>query len=147
PVTWIDTDGNDTWFGTFSGAWGLDWVHGRWLSTPWKTGISYGVDSAQGDLWIAAFGGGVARMNETTGVGVFYNKTTQPTFPDDYTTDVRLTPNEAWVGAASGVLRLNRVTGGVVNTYTAADGLPGDSFVYRVLPDGASVYVGMRSGG
>ncbi|MEA3201007.1 MAG: hypothetical protein QOE90_2435 [Thermoplasmata archaeon] len=147
PVTWIQTDGNDTWFSTFSGTWGLDWVHGKWLSTPWKNGISYGVDSSQGDVWIAAFGGGIARMNQTTGVGVFYNKTTSPTFPDDFTTDVRLTPNEAWVGAASGVIRLNRVTGGVVNTYTYADGLPGDGFVYRVLPDGASVYVGLRTGG
>lgn len=147
PVTWLDTEGNTTWFATFSGAYGLNWVTGKWIQTPWTQGISYAVDASQGDVWIAAFGDGVYRMNESTQVTVRWNKTTAPTFPDFFTTDVRVAGNDVWVGGGSGVTRMNRATGVVVHHYAPADGLPGDGFVYRVLPDGGNVYVGMRKGG
>lgn len=146
-VSFIDTEGNTTWFATSDGAFGYNQAENRWVQTPVHAGLTYGLDADRGDLYVATFGAGLYMLNTTTGRVRGWNDTVKGEIPDVYLTDVRATANDVWLGSSTGVIRMNRVAGTVLKTFGKADGLPGDGNVYRVLPDGPYVYAGMRKGG
>src|SRR5581483_10676680 len=81
PVTWLSTDGTITWFATMNGAYGYDQTRNAWIGTPWTTGISYGVDAQGGELWIAAFGDGVYKVNKTPHAFIAWNLTSAQAYP------------------------------------------------------------------
>lgn len=66
-VFYVKTDGDRTWFGTEDGL--ALYEDGEWTNwhmedgLPWKVISGIDVDRKTGDVWLALFGGGVARMS------------------------------------------------------------------------------------
>lgn len=149
-VNWIDTEGNVTWVGSNSGAYGFEHDTGRWLS---KTVVNsrnlvYGLDADGSELWIALFGDGLVMEDFRTGVirSWSHGSAVNP-LPDQYVTDVRADGSTVWVGSSSGLIRMDRATGAIRATYGKADGMPGNGVIFRLQPDGANVWVGTQDGG
>ncbi|MFA5860821.1 MAG: hypothetical protein WDA16_03910 [Candidatus Thermoplasmatota archaeon] len=148
-VNSIKRYGNMTWFATSTEAVGYNTDDHTWSERKVTSSrnIVYGLDAAQGELWIGLFGDGVIMQNLTTGTSQFWNSKSTPTpIPDSYITDVHIDGNTVWLGASVGVIRMDRISGAFI-TYTTADGIPGGGVVFRALPDGSVVYVGTKDGG
>lgn len=149
-VNWIDTDGNRTWFATNQGAYGFAHDSGRWIS---KVAVNsrnlvYGLEADRDELWVALFGDGLIMTNLTTGITRAWDYTTAGNpIPDQFLTDVRAEGDTMWLGASVGVIRMDRLTGTFRGTYTKADGIPGDGVVFRLVPEGPTVWVGTKTGG
>lgn len=149
-VNWIDTDGNITWFGTNSGAYGFEHETGFWLPrlSSGSRNLVYGLEADRGELWVALFGDGLLMENLTTGVTRYWStETSASPLPDQYLTDVRADGDTIWLGASLGIIKMDRRTGLVSATYSTSEGMPGTGVVFRTLPDGPNVWVGTSTGG
>lgn len=149
-VNHIDVENGTTWIASNLGAYGFDQATGRWISkiSGNSRNLVYGLEADRGELWVALFGDGLVMENLTTGQQRFWkfeNSTNR--IPDNRVTDVRAEGNTIWLGATVGVIRMDRVSGSVVGTYTTADGIPGDGVVFRTIPEGPLVWVGTKNGG
>lgn len=149
-VNAIDVEGNTTWLATSAGIRSYNVETNQWSEHP-VTGsrnLAYGLDAAEGELWVPLFGDGLLMRNLTTGIQRSWTTTSLPEpLPTQALTDLRVQGRDVWVGTDVGVLRMDRVSGTLVGTYTVADGLPGYGAVFRLLPDGNVVWVGMKDGG
>lgn len=149
-VNSIDVSGNTTWIATDTGVVGYDVDANAWrdMRVSGSRNFVYGIDAEQGELWVGLFGEGVIMRNLTTGVERSWTIATLPqAIPDPYVTDVRVGGDDVWVGSSIGVTRINRFAGTVTATYTKGDGLPDDGIVFRVVPDGNFVWLGLKTGG
>lgn len=149
-VNAIKRYGNTTWFATSTEAVGYNTQNDTWQErkVTGSRNVVYGLDAAQGELWIGLFGDGLIMQNLTTGLTRFWNSQSTPTpLPDPYITDVHIDGNTVWLGAKDGVIQMDRISGAFKGTYTTADGIPGSGIVFRALPDGPVVYVGTKDGG
>lgn len=149
-VNAIDVEGNTTWLATSAGVVAYDKDQNLWSEYPvsGSRNLAYGIDVAQGELWVPLFNDGIVMRNLTTGLqrSWTYQSLPEP-IPSQVVTDLRVQGDEVWVGSDVGVLRMNRIAGTFLATYTTAEGLPSYGAVFRVLPDGNVVWVGMKDGG
>lgn len=147
-VNFVDTDGNTTWLATNNGTFGYDREQNRWLGrvVEGTRNLVYGIEADRGKLWIAFFGEGLLMQDLQTGTTRTWNYDTPVSIPDINLLDVRVQGDDVWIGCARGLMRLDRLTGAVTGFWTLRDGIPGGT-VYRVLPDGDSVWLGTKSEG
>lgn len=149
-VNHIDTLGNMTWIATNKGTYGFNVETGEWtpkLARSPSRNLVYGLDADDNELWIALFGEGLLMQNLKTGTTRSWDALSVTPLPDLALTDVRVQGKDVWIGASIGLIRMDRVAGTITATYGSGDGLPGNGIVFRTLPDGANVWVGMQDGG
>lgn len=149
PVNWIDTDGDITWVGSNTGAYGFRHSTQEWFERKVTNSrnLVYGLEADRGEVWIGLFGDGLIMRNLTTGVTRSWSATSTPAIPDLYVTDVRAQGNDVWLGSSIGVTRLDRTSGEFTATYTVNDGIPGAGIVFRVEPEGNSVWIATKDAG
>lgn len=149
PVNWIDTEGDVTWVASNYGVYGYRHSTQEWFERKATNSrnLVYGVEVDAGELWVPLFGDGLIMRNLTTGQTRVWDAKSIPPLPDLYLTDVRATGPDIWLGSSVGVIRMDRTTGAFPATYTNADGIPGSGIVFRLLPEGNTVWVATKDAG
>ena len=146
----IDVEDGTAWVASGAGVRAYDTRTNQWSEhgVLGSRNLAYAIDVAQGELWVPLFGDGLLMRNFTTGIerSWTYQSIPEP-IPSQQLTDLRVQGDDVWLGSDVGVIRMNRIAGTFTATYTTADGLPGYGAVFRLLPDGSTVWVGMKDGG
>jgi hypothetical protein len=111
-IFYLEADGDSLWIGTEGG---LSLYHdGTWQSwteadgLPWRVVIGIAKDHKTGDLWLALFGGGIARFSG----GRFEHYTQMNSgLINDVTYAIDTQGDNVWVATTAGISRYNHVTG------------------------------------
>jgi hypothetical protein len=110
-ILFLEADGDSLWIGTDSGL--SLYYHGTWRSwteadgLPWRVVIGIAKDHKTGDLWLALFGGGIARFS-----GGRFEQFTQMNsgLINDVVYGVDTQGDNVWAATTAGISRYNYVT-------------------------------------
>jgi len=111
-IFFLEPDGDSLWIGTEGG---LGLYHdGAWRSwterdgLPWRVVVGIAKDQRTGDLWLALFGAGIARLSG----GRFEHFTQMNSgLINDVTYAIDTQGDYVWVATTAGISRFNHVTG------------------------------------
>jgi len=111
-IFFLEPDGDSLWIGTEGGL--VLYYHGTWQSwteadgLPWRVVLGIAKDHKTGDLWLALFGGGIARFS-----GGRFEQYTQMNsgLINDVAYAIDTQGDNVWVATTAGISRYNHVTG------------------------------------
>jgi hypothetical protein len=111
-IFFLKSDGDSLWIGTEGGL--VLYYHGTWQSwteadgLPWRVVMGIAKDHKTGDLWLALFGGGIARFS-----GGRFEQFTQMNsgLLNDVSYGIDVQGDNVWVASTAGISRYNQVTG------------------------------------
>ena len=111
-VFFLEADGDSLWIGTEGGL--ILYSDGTWQSwteadgLPWRVVMGIAKDRKTGDLWLALFGGGIARFS-----GGRFEQFTQMNsgLLNDVSYGIDIQGDYVWVASTAGISRYNQVTG------------------------------------
>ena len=111
-IFFLEADGDSLWIGTEGGL--VLYHEGTWKSwteadgLPWRVIMGIAKDQKRGDLWLALFGEGIARLSG----GRFEHFTQMNSgLLNDVSYGIGVEGDNVWVASTAGISRYNQVTG------------------------------------
>ncbi len=143
----LKADGNRLWVGTEDGL--ALYENGKWKSwtekdgLPWKVITGIAIDPKSGDVWLALFGGGVARFSG----GRFENFNQMNSgLVNDVAYGLTILDDELWIATTAGVSRYNLVTK-EWEIYTEKNAPMDEIWCYNADSGNGKVFVAVWGGG
>jgi hypothetical protein len=148
-IFFLEPDGDSLWIGTEGGL--VLYYHGAWRSwteadgLPWRVVMSIAKDHKTGDLWLALFGGGIARFSG----GRFESYTQMNSgLVNDVAYGIDTQGDNVWVATTAGISRYNYVRD-EWRTYNEQNAPMEEIWAYNASTsdDGRKVYFAVWGGG
>jgi hypothetical protein len=146
-VFFLRSDGDSLWIGTEGGL--VLYYHGTWQSwteadgLPWRVVMGIAKDKKRGDLWLALFGGGIARFSG----GRFEHFTQMNSgLVNDVSYGIDVQGDNVWVASTAGISRYNQVTG-EWTVFNEQNAPMEEIWVYNVSAAPDKVYFAVWGGG
>ena len=146
-IFYLKADGNRLWVGTENGL--ALYENNRWRSwteddgLPWKVVSSIAISPKTGDIWLALFGGGLARFS----AGRFdHFHQLNSGLVNDVVYGVAIEGDNVWAATTAGTSSYNTVTG-EWNIYTHKNAPMEEIWCYNVDARDGKVYIAVWGGG
>ncbi len=146
-IFYLKADGNRLWIGTEGGL--VLYENGEWSSwtmedgLPWKVVAGIDISPKTGDVWLALFGGGVARFS---GGRFDHFHQLNSGLVNDVVYGVAVEGDHLWAATTAGTSSYNTITG-EWEIYTEKNAPMEEIWCYNVDANNGKVYVAVWGGG